>query len=86
MPGGAEERVAGTETATGPAASLTMASRRPPAHHAIDRSFIARKATPLAILRCQPADSRRLFRCLEAHLPKSPSNLRCQIIGTPVAA
>ena len=41
-----------------------------------------RKDTPLAILRCQPADSRRLFRCLEAHLPKSPLNLRCQIIDS----
>ena len=28
--------------------------------------------TPLGILRYQPADSRRLFRCLGAHLPKSP--------------
>ena len=32
-----------------------------------------KEQTPLAILRYQPAVSRRLFRCLGAHLPRSPS-------------
>ena len=57
---------------------LTMVSSREsleqtPGNMAANASaLIARNDTPLAILRCQPADSRRLFRCLEAHLPKSP--------------
>jgi len=31
-----------------------------------------KEQTPLASLRYQPADSRRLFRCLGAHLLRSP--------------
>ena len=46
----------GTRTREEPGGSGTLKTRR----------------TPLAILRYQPADSRRLFRCLGAHLPQSP--------------
>jgi hypothetical protein len=45
-----------------------------------ENTFTARKETPLAILRCRPPDSRRLLQCLEAHLPKSASSLRCQFV------
>jgi hypothetical protein len=32
--------------------------------------------------RCQPAVSRRIFRCLEAHLPTSPSNVKCSSVAS----
>ena len=44
-----------------------------------------KEQAPLAILRYQPAVSRRLFRCLEAHLLGSP--LTCKfVVGSPAIA
>src|SRR6476659_223383 len=39
-----------------------------------------KEQTPLAILRYQPAVSRRLFRCLRAHLLRSPSIVKIKFV------
>src|SRR5262245_3907684 len=44
-----------------------------------------KEQTPLASLRCQPAVSRRFFRCLGAHLLRSPSIVKMFPIADIVA-
>ena len=53
-----------------------MKSKGPGASFAPGPRHFNKEQTPLAILRYQPADSRRLFRCLGAHLLGSPYNVK----------
>src|ERR1700743_2802861 len=44
-----------------------------------------KEQTPLAILRYQPAVSRRIFRCFGAHLLRSPSNVKVKFVAHALA-
>src|SRR6266568_885384 len=57
-------------------------SKRAGSNHAPGPCHFNKEQTPLAILRYQPTVSRWFFRCLGAHLLRSPQNVKAfQIVS-----